>query len=96
MRALISVIILGFTSVPSWAACQGDQSHTAYPVNKMHCADCVSSITEYFSKQPAVAKATVSLENKCMLLEMKPGAKLTQAEVEAGLKKLGYELGKVN
>ncbi len=96
MRGLMGLITLSILSVSAWGACKGDQNHTAYSVNKMHCADCVASITQYFSKQPAVASASVSLENKCMLIELKPGAKLSQAEVEAGLKKLGYELGKVN
>lgn len=91
MKFLVSLLVsLGSLSV--WADCKAGKDETAYKVKGMHCAACVSSVQGYFSKVTTVAKADVSLPNQCLKLSLKPGAKLSKAEVAEGLKGLGYEL----
>ena len=88
----IVMAILTLTSISSWAACKAGKDQAAYAVKGMHCKDCVDSIQGYFSKQETVAKADVSLPNKCLKLTFKPGASMSKTDVEAGLKSLGYDL----
>jgi len=64
-------------------------------VNGMVCAFCAQGITKKFSKEPAVEKVKVSLEDKLVALRLKDGKDISNERITTILKDAGYSVSKI-
>jgi copper chaperone CopZ len=61
-------------------------------VNGLVCSFCAQGIEKSFRKNPATADVVVSLEEKLVAIETKPGADIDDAALRATLKDAGYDV----
>lgn len=59
-------------------------------VNGLVCAFCADGIRAAFARQPAAAEVFVSLENRLVAIELKPGQDLSEATTRKLLTDAGY------
>ena len=63
---------------------------TTLKVEGMSCGGCVASVTRVLSALPGVAKAEVSLEEKCARVEYEAG-RVTREDMQRAIVEAGFE-----
>ena len=61
-------------------------------VNGLVCAFCAQGIEKTFRRNPAVTDVVVSLEDKLVALELKPGQDIADPELRKALSDSGYDV----
>ena len=64
-------------------------------VNGMVCAFCATGIEKTFRKQPEVQSVKVSLADKSVIIQTKPGKTLSDAKIKEIVTYSGYTMGKI-
>jgi copper chaperone CopZ len=75
------------------AAVPAETIHTT--VNGMVCAFCATGIEKTFRKQPEVRSVKVSLTDKSVTIQTKPGKTLSDAKIKEIVTYSGYTMGKI-
>lgn len=65
-----------------------------YEVFGMDCPGCQSALEKQVKKIDGVAGAKASFKEKQVIIEMKPGAKVSEEEIEKRIKKANFTPGK--
>ena len=65
-----------------------------YEVFGMDCPGCQSALEKQVKKIDGVAGAKASFKEKQVVIELKPGAKVSQEEIEKRIKKANFTPGK--
>lgn len=65
-----------------------------YEVFGMDCPGCQSALEKQVKKIDGVADAKASFKEKQVVIEMKPGAKVSEEEIEKRIKKANFTPGK--
>ena len=99
---VIAAIAMAFSSPV--ALSQSDPSDTAQleatmltvNVKGMVCDFCARAVTKVFGKNDAVEKVHVDLDNGEIHIALKPGASLSDDELETLVKKSGYAMVSVD
>lgn len=65
-----------------------------YEVFGMDCPGCQSALEKQVKKIDGVANAKASFKEKQVIIEMKPGAKISEEEIEKRIKKANFTPGK--
>lgn len=65
-----------------------------YEVFGMDCPGCQSALEKQVKKIDGVANAKASFKEKQVVIEMKPGAKVSEEEIEKRIKKANFTPGK--
>jgi copper chaperone CopZ len=60
----------------------------------MDCPGCQSALEKQVKKIDGVANAKASFKEKQVVIEMKPGAKVSEEEIEKRIKKANFTPGK--
>jgi copper chaperone CopZ len=99
-------LLLTMTSTPVFA---GDADHQIFAAEKdttaqekvvcyevfgMDCPGCQSALEKQVKKIDGVADAKASFKEKQVVIEMKPGADISEAEIEKRIKKANFTPGK--
>ena len=65
-----------------------------YEVFGMDCPGCQSALEKQVKKIDGVADAKASFKEKQVIIELKPGAEVTEKEIEKRIKKANFTPGK--
>ncbi|MGC9352238.1 MAG: heavy-metal-associated domain-containing protein [Mariniphaga sp.] len=65
-----------------------------YEVSGMDCPGCQSTLEKQVKKIDGVADAKASFKEKQVVIELKPGAKVSDEEIEKRIKKANFTPGK--
>ncbi|QIA08371.1 heavy-metal-associated domain-containing protein [Draconibacterium halophilum] len=65
-----------------------------YEVFGMDCPGCQSALEKQVKKIDGVANAKASFKEKQVIIELKPGAEVTEKEIEERIKKANFTPGK--
>jgi copper chaperone CopZ len=71
-----------------------NQKVVCYEVFGMDCPGCQSALEKQVKKIDGVATAKASFKEKQVVIELKPGAKVSDAEIEKRIKKANFTPGK--
>ena len=86
------LILIGITFALA-AAVSAETIRTT--VNGMVCAFCATGIEKTFRKQPEVQSVKVSLADKSVTIQTKPGKTLSDAKIKEIVTYSGYTMGKI-
>lgn len=98
MRWFIPLLWLVFyVSVPPGLAAPENQNSGEIRVelSGLVCDFCARAIEKTFSRRDEVAGLEIDLTSKILTLQMKPGADLTDAEIDTLVKNAGYNVVKI-
>lgn len=93
LTALITAAIISLLSLQISA--EEPAKSTIFTVNGMVCAFCAQGIEKKLSAMSAIQSVHVSLEEKIVVVEAKPGQTIDTAAITAEIKDAGYDVTKV-
>ncbi len=89
---MMSVLLLLLASPLAAAAAEGEAHSVRVEVNGLVCAFCAQGIRRTFNRESATADILVSLENRLVALEFKPGMQISDEQITKRLTDAGYSV----
>lgn len=92
MKLFFAAAMLALLSQATVAAEENGAQSVRVEVNGMVCAFCAQGIRRTFDREPATADILVSLENRLVAIEFKPGMEISDEKITDHLTDAGYDV----
>ncbi|TVQ27806.1 MAG: heavy-metal-associated domain-containing protein [Wenzhouxiangella sp.] len=90
--ALISFLLVALAGPVGATSDENTLNSVRVEVNGLVCAFCARGIRNTFNRESATADVLVSLENRLVAVEFKPGMQLSDEEITKRLTDSGYNV----
>lgn len=91
----LSLIFVALIAAAGFAFGDAAATHVYVEIKGMACPFCVQGVEKHLKKIDGVESVATSLEKGETILHLKPGASVTEEQVQAAVKKAGFSAGKI-